>query len=365
MTAEERAKVVEEARLLDRKLAERQKELAKMPPDPELEKLSEQLRDAARKLPTEEKISPKEAALRLSDLAKLVEERRQQLDSVDSVKRQLAKLARVGDGPAEKMVQALKQGDFAQAKNELDALSKALKSQDMSSAERQKTAQQLRQIQKQLDDLARQKDRAEQQQKSLTSGAASEELKRLAEDSRKLDQLKKLAEQLGKCADCSGAEAQGDRSATKGSSGKGQPGKDGTLSDALNQAGKVLEELARDEQKLETLENMADDLGESRGRMCAGPGMGRGKGSGQRPEQETRTRSRPTQSKSQSHSGPIQVVGRAPGTSFKGQSRIELRAEAIQAGRAAEDAVTRQKVPAEYKDHAREYFERLSGSLKD
>lgn len=356
-TEKERERIAAESTLLEKKIAERKKDLAALAGDKDLERFAEKIEEAARDLKADPNVRAEDAVLKLSDLAKKVDEERRQLDSLDLMKRSLQKLAQATEGPGQKLAQALKQGDFKEASKQLDQLSKQIQDKKLGESERKKLAEQLSDLKRQLEKAAALSDKAEQLKKSLPPDALKDELAKLAKDAEKLDQLQALAEQLQRASKCA--------------HGEGGPA-DKELQEALVQASKITEELARDELKQAMLEAMLDDLQECRGGMCAGklPGIadnarGKGQGAGPREEKDDATRSRLSRSKSQQNQGPISIVGPASGKQFRGESLIEIREQAAQAGRAAEEAITRQRVPRDYQDHAREYFDRLNGSLQE
>ena len=76
---------------------------------------------------TEKKRSTRsKAAVKLNDLAKQLEERRQQLGGKDGLKEQFQKMKNLGAGPADKAAEAMKQGDWKKALDEVEKLAKEL-----------------------------------------------------------------------------------------------------------------------------------------------------------------------------------------------------------------------------------------------
>jgi hypothetical protein len=55
------------------------------------------------------------------------------------------------------------------------------------------------------------------------------------------------------------------------------------------------------------------------------------------------------------------VTGKTDGPIFAGQSEQQVQEAVAAASREADEAITHQPIPPDYRDHAREYFERLSG----
>lgn len=379
VTVEESKRVGDEAKLLEKKLDERRKEAKEANVPEKLKELTEDVSKATREISENKKISAKDAVLKLSDLAKSVEEKRKEMDSLDMMKRNLAKMPNTPEGPAKKLSQALKNGDFKEAAKQMEQLKKQIEQGKLNEKEQEKLAQQLTQLQKQLKEMADLQKRAEQLAKSLPKEQLKKELEKLKQDQKKMEQLQKLANQLAKCTECMG---------NKDGDGKGnKPGdaqsKSNELAKAMQDAQNMLEQLSKDEGAAKMLDEMLTDLSQCKNGMCEGMGdcdgkgepdwskikhsdfaKGRGRADGKRGEKKDDTKSRETRVESQINKGPAFIAGQAEGNNFRGESKAQIREAASSAGRVADEAITRQKVPAEYKDHARDYFNRLNGELK-
>lgn len=354
-TVAEQEQIQQQAKLLERKMADRENSNEPQV-DPLLKEVHDAVRETAREVSKNPDRGTKDAVLKLSDLAKKIEDQRRQLDSVDAMKKALEKLSSNAAGPAEKLNQALKNGDFTEAAKQLEEMQKKLSEDKMSAAEKKELAKQLATLQKKLDPLANLKDRKEKIEKSnLPPDVKKSELERLRKEADKLKQLQQLSEQLGKCSQCMGQGEKGD----------------GELQQALAEAKRIAEQMASDDRRAEMMEQTLQDLEQCRSGMCqgggesdqqsdrVGDGLGRGRGKGDRPEKETKTRSRETQANVEQTKGKNVIVGETTGRTTKGVSQFDLSAQAPAAARAADEAITRQKVPNDYKDHARDYFEKL------
>ncbi|MFO0948733.1 MAG: hypothetical protein U1D30_22885 [Planctomycetota bacterium] len=357
---QDRERIVEQATVLEKKLAERKQELADGKLDEELAALTTKIEKATKEIAGDKDLTPKEAVLKLSDLAKTVEEKQKELNAVDQIRRSLNKLSDPGEGPAKDLADALKKGDFKEAAKQLRELEKKLQDKDLDAAEKEKLAKQLDKMKDQLQKMSDLGERAEQLAKSLPPEMLKQELDKLKQDAERMKQLKELAEKLGECSKCLGKDSA--------------DGKE--LEQAMAGAQQALDEMLKDEQSKQMLEKMLDDMAECRGGMCEGNkesqrvritknGTGKGRGAGEREEAADETKGRESRAPSEIHPGQSFVVGRTKGNSFRGDSKIEIREAAAAAVRAADDAVTRQKVPREYKEHTREYFEKLNGQLKE
>jgi hypothetical protein len=209
-------------------------------------------------------------------------------------------------------------------------------------------------------------ERAEQIKKSLDPEQAKKELEKLAQQAQSLESLDQLADSLGKMADS--MQNPEDSQANPGETAPN------TLEEQVAQARRMLDELAQSEAEQQMLDQMLDDVGKCRGGMCRKPGqgqgegqgdgLGNGQGEGDRPIAEDQTRSRQSRARSQVTKGKSFVTGKADGSIFKGASTAEMQEAVTAAAREADDAVTRQPIPAEYKEHTRDYFQKLHGQIE-
>jgi chromosome segregation ATPase len=354
-TPEERARIVEETKALEKKLQEHKQRLEEAG-DESLKDLTAKVEAVARDITENKQLTAREAALELGDLAKAIEQRRRELDSVQQMRRSLSRMPSLRDGPAQQLSKALKQGDFTEATKKLQELQKQLQRNKLNAEEKAKLAKQLADLEKQLKDLANLQQRIEQLKKSLPPEQLQKELAKLAQDAERLKQLRDLAEKLGQCAKCL-SENSSDANSLK------------NLDQAMTEAQTILEELMRQDQAAEMVNKLLDDLAQCQAGMCQGDGqqqgraMGRGRGVGERPEAEDKTGERAVKAKTELSKGPVFLAGQTEGRSFRGESLVEIRQAAAAATRTADEALTRQKVPKQYQKHAREYFDKLNGEL--
>lgn len=357
-TAEERKQIENQTKLLSKKLAERKKEIAESNLDEDLQELTAKLDDVSRELTENKNVGVKDAVVKLSELAKTLEDKKRDMNSLNMVKQNLSKLPNLQEGPGKDLAKALKQGDFNEAVKQLEQLQELLKNQEMDPEQKEKLAKQLDALQEQLKQLANLEEREKQLRKSLPKEAAEQEISKLRQQAQQMKQLQQLAEQLKQCSQCMKAGSNDSMDGQK-------------MEDSLEQAKKLMQEMMQEEKNAQMLEEMLDDLAQCRAGMCQGigekpgNGMGRGVGAGERPEEEDATRSRLTRARSELHKGPSFIVGKTQGKSFKGESTLEMRAEVAEAARAADEAVTRQKIPREYKSHTQDYFDKLNGQLNE
>lgn len=355
----ERERIATETKVLEKRLAERRAAAAMEGVDAKLGDLTAKVEEAAREIGSNKKIAAEDAVLKLNELARSVEERQKELASAEQIRRHLAKMQTITDGPAADLAKALKRGDLDEAAKRLEDLQTKLKEGGLAAEDKAKLVQQLQRMQQEMERAGNLADRAEQLKRSLSGPKLEEELAKLARDQERMQELKELAQRLGECSECLGKEGDGGDAAQR----------------ALAQAKEALDRMRQDDKASQLLDNLLDDMAVARAGMCQGdqegrPGRrdhatGRGRGAGTRDEKADETKGRVSRSPSGVGKGPVTIAGKAEGETFRGESRLELRAAAEAAASAADEAITRQKVPRDYREHARDYFSRLNGQLKD
>jgi hypothetical protein len=98
--------------------------------------------------------------VRVNNLAKQLAERREKLGGAEELKRQLAGMKDLGNGPAAKMAEAMKNGDWDQANQELQKLAERLKAGKLDATSRRQLAEQLKQMEQKLAEASGQRQQA-------------------------------------------------------------------------------------------------------------------------------------------------------------------------------------------------------------
>ena len=160
--------------------------------------------------------SRKEALVKLNDLNRQMENRRRQLGGADGIKKQLEKLDKIGQGPAEKFLKAVANGDLKNAAKELERLKSKLARNELSDEDRKKLASQLEKMRDQLQQsVEEQRQRMEDLQNRIQQARAGgndeqadklqQQLDDLQRQSQQMNNLENLANKLGQCAQALGA----------------------------------------------------------------------------------------------------------------------------------------------------------------
>lgn len=315
-----------------------------------------------------------QAMVKMNDLKKELEQRREQLQGSDRLKDQLEQLKNLARGPADKLAGALRNGDMKQAAKELEALKEQLKDGKLDEESKKQLANQLEQMEQKMKAMAEKHRQMEEELKSQiaekrAAGQTKEadelekQLAKLAKQAPQMQQLEKMAQKLGQCAQC-----------TK--NGDGQ-----AAAEALAQMQSELSEMAQQLAEAELLDEALDQLADAKDAMackdcngegCAacrgrfgkqgnrpGNGLGRGQGEGDRPEEETRTGFYDTKVKQQIGRGAATMTDRVDGPNIKGRVEQEIQSQFESVRGGAADPLADTKLPRGYKEHARTYFDTL------
>ncbi len=321
-------------------------------------------------------VDHKKALVKMNDLAKSLQERRDQVGGMEKMREQLNRLKDLAGGPADKVAQAMKEGDFQKALDELKNLQEKLKDEQLTQAQKEQLANQLEQMKNRLQEL---KDSHEQAKRDLEqeikrrqnagdlegAGQLQRQLDQLNRMNDQMDALQKMAQQLGQCRECL-------------KNGDGQ-----AAAAQLDQLAQNLQELQNQADQLETLDQMLDEIAmakeamgcqECQGEGCAacqgqfgngggegdqpGRGLGEGQGQGERPEAKTDTSFYESRVKGQVQPGEAVRTGSAGGPNQAGKTLQEAQAELQSSFHEQADPLLDLRLPKKEREHTREYFRR-------
>jgi hypothetical protein len=282
------------------------------------------------------------------------------------------------------MAEALKEGDFGKAEEEMKKLVEDLKSGKLSQEDQQKLAKQLAQVQEKLQQAMQDKQEArERLQQQIEQKLAEGKVGEAAKLQQQLDQLSQGAEQqdamMQQLAD---KLAQASQSLQNG----------GDPKQAAEQLDKLANELSKMQDQLQQLDNLQevlDQLADAKDAMnceaCQGAGCAqcqsragdgdklgnksgdgqnnnarnRGRGQGLRDEEETDKSFYDTRVATDPKAGQSVRIGDASGPNKAGKS-LESIKEEVRASLAKDpDALEDVTLPRDQRENARQYFERL------
>lgn len=354
---------------LQRKLAERMQRADEQGLE-EAKELFKRLEQGAVELSRADRPERKQALVKLNDLARQVEERQRELAANKEMANRLAKLGNLDRGPADRFSQALQKGDFKQAAEELEKLKKQLEAGELNDEQREQLARQLDQMKDKLremadarkaleDELRKRAEAARAAGRNEEAEALEERLAELAKQGDRNQLLEQMAQQLGNCAECMNA---GDAAGAMA----GFEAMQAQLGDLQQQ----LDELAMLDAALNELADakQAMNCGDCEGLGCGacmrdsgrpGDALGEGRGFGARPEAEHDTSSYDTRVRQQVGPGAADITDLVEGPNVAGQIQQEVTTALEAARTQASDPLTTQRLPRGYRDHAKTYFDSL------
>jgi myosin heavy subunit len=382
-SAEQRKKMVKAAEILKKKLETNQK---KAETDPSLKdaqllkEISKKVTDLAQK----EGLEKKEIQIKINDMAKEIEERKRELGGAKEMQKQLDKLGKIEKGPADKLADAMKNGDFKEAQKQLEKMKEDLKAGKLDEKDKEQLAKQLEQMKDKLQQMAQDQKEAREQvareiEKKLAEGdregaaKLQEKLDKMEKEGQKMEQMaQKMASKLGQCAECM---KQG-----------GDPKEAG---EKLDDLAKSLKEAQEQLDQMENLDDVLDQLADAKEAMSGkdgntrdgqqmdgdlqgnqmskgnkqgnkrGPGMGSGRGEGERPEEEVDTKTYDSQVAGKPKAGEAVRTGDAGGKNIAGKTLQEIKAEMQSSLAKDPDALNEQNLPRELQNQSRQYFQKF------
>jgi hypothetical protein len=364
---------------LRKKLEEQRAKLDKEKGLEKADGLFKQIEEGTRELTQKQKMDPTKAAVKLNDLAQQLEERRQQLGGKDGLKEQFQKMKNLGAGPADKAAEAMKQGDWKKALDEVEKLAKQLRDGKLDAAAKEQLAKQLDQMKQKLEAAAqaRQQQMAELK-KQIEQQKKNGDLAKAGELQQKLDRLQKQQAQMDKMQQMAQQMAQAQQALQQGD-GKKAADAMAKMAQQLDQMQKDANEAEMVNMAMEQLEMAKDAMGckfcngegceHCMGNMMAnngknkdgkpGRGMGQGPGKGERPEERNATNTRDTQVRQNSRKGAATFGGLVEGPNIKGDVGQSIKEEMANLSAEPADPLTSERLPNSRREHAEQYFQRL------
>lgn len=215
----------------------------------EYKRVEEQLK----KLQNKPDLGAKEAIADLNEIKKEMAQKKESLGDSKQMKEAFSNLKDLDQGPAENLANALQEGDFEEAKNEMGKLAQALESGKLE-------PEQTEQLQKKFEQMKDSLEKARQNREGLIQEAKNElntaqskgdvekagslrkKLEKLQEGERMNRAMEKLQEQLEKAQK---SMKSGDKNASQ---------------EAMQDIRKQLEELSEDQQAAKELEKMIEEI---------------------------------------------------------------------------------------------------------
>ena len=371
---------------LRKKLEEERKKLAQDKGLKAADELFKKIEEGTRELSQKDKLDPSKAHVKLNDLAKELEQKRQELGGDKALKEQMQKMKDLGAGPADKAAQAMKEGDWSKALKEIEKLAKDIRESKLDKAQLEQLAKQLQKMEEKLEAaaeahreaVAELKKQIEQQKKDgnlAKAGELQQKLDQLQKQQPAIDRLQKLAQQM----------AQAQQGLQKGDSQK--------AADAMAQMSQQMDQLGKDMNEMKALEAMTaqmqltkdamscqscngDGCEECQGNKLGmsgmngkkggkgssdkpGSGIGTGVGTGKRAEDGGPTNTRETQVRQNPRGGAGTFGGLVEGPNIRGEVAQSIKEEMARRSAEPADPLTSERLPSSRREQAEQYFQSL------
>lgn len=386
IAADEAKKAAEEAR----KQIEKRRKEADEKGLADASALLKKVEEGAAELAKSEAKDPTKAAVKLNDLSKELAERRDKLGGGDELRNQLNRMNDIGKGPADKAADAMKQGDWQKAMEEIAKVREEIASGDISPEKKEQLAAQLGKMQQQLGDAAQQHEQQKQElERQLAEAQRKGDLNQAGKLQQKIDQLAQKQPQMERLQQLAQQMQQ-----AKQAMEAGDPQQ---AAEAMKQMAQQMDQMAREDQEMEMLDAaMADIMGakeamgmeagdkpvDQAGQMAGnqpgmgnqpganqnarspgGRGMGRGRGDGSRNTEKDEVSYRDTQVRQDVGRGSSTFGGLVDGPTVKGDVVESIKTPLDAAAAQPADPLTSERLPRSRREHAEEYFRGLRDKL--
>ncbi|MEM6799156.1 MAG: hypothetical protein AAF589_06550, partial [Planctomycetota bacterium] len=316
----------------------------------------------------------KKTTVKLNDLAQQLADRKQQLGGSKALRNELNKLKNLGKGPAEKAAEAMKDGNWQKALDELDKLRKQMAEGKLDKEQQKQLADQMGKMKEQLqkavdsqkqamEDLKKQIQEQQRKGNSKEAGKLQRKLDQMQQQQQQRNKLQELANKMNKAQQAmqqgdqqAAAEAM-DQMAQQMQQMQQEIDEMEMLTEAMDQI-----EMAKQEMGCKACQGMDQGQGQGKGDQ-PGQGMGEGQGSGPRPDEKNATNMRDTRVRQKPGAGDSTFGGFVKGPNIKGDVRESLKDEPTAEDIAPAEALDDARLPRSRREHAREYFEKLRDEL--
>ncbi len=361
-------------------ILEQVKRIRKDLEDKGLEETAEEFKKIQEKLEQIQKsetLDSKKLLSDFNDIKKEMEKRKESLGSSDSLKKALENMKKIDKGPADKIADALKEGEFKQAEKELEKLLDQLRSDKLTKEQKSQLASQLKQMEKAIEKAVQeQKDALEDLKQELKRAEQSGDLEKVAQVRKKMEQVEKALAKVGKSEKMQEQMKKAAEAMEKGDKQAAQ--------EALEEMQAELSDMAADMEDLQELQDMMDEMQDAKQssncKACSGKGCeecngagksksekskrsknakGDGRGEGEREEEESDTQQFESQVRDQMKKGETVNAGKVGGQNRKGTTKEETKNSILSATPDDPEAIENIALPKAQRDQLKEYFDLL------
>ncbi len=338
----------------------------------------EQLEKETEKLRNNPKADQKNSLVKLNDLAKQIEKRQSEVGNKEEMRKQLANLDKMNRGPAEKMAQAMKNGDWQKALEELQKIKQEMKTGKLNDEQKKALEEQLQKMQEKLaenakaheqsmDELKKQIKQQQEQGNTARAGELQQKLDQMQAQQSQMSKLNQLGQKMGEAQE---AMKEGDMS--KAAEAMEQMAQDMEKMDAEMKEGEMLdsamaemqmakEAMACKECSGEGCENCqsASGMSNKQANKPGGSGYGKGTGWGPQTDNDIDAKFRDSRVKQETGRGASIYAGEADGPNQRGTVTTAIQNEMASEGTTPADPQVIEQLPKSRREHAEEYFDAL------
>jgi hypothetical protein len=320
----------------------------------------------------------RDAIKRMTDLNDKLEEiiSGERGKSIEAMEKAMKQLRTPESGAAKELAEALKSGNFEAAQQALQEMMQKLEAGEISSEDREKLAEALKDVAEQLEKLAEQQRELEDalRQAGLDPQLAKnpEALKQAIENSQQLNEQQRR--QLAQMAQAQQAASEmckslGGACMSLGQAiGEGQMGQAGQLAEQLSQLEAMQMMLAEARLASGMCKGACQGLGQNLSLQGAlaqmGQGMNHGIGAGARPKAPSPTRTREVKADSQTTQGDIIARMLVDGPQVVGESVAPASVIVREVVEGLEEGLTEDQTPRKYHEPYKHYFGELERRTK-
>lgn len=372
---EQDKKTIEELR---KKLEAQAKEAEKKGLKDASELLKEVEKGASELTSEKDKTDRKKEFVKLNRLSDELQKKREALGEKSALQKELEDLKNIGEGPAEKAIQALKTGDWKKALEEINKIKEKMAKGEMTKEDQQKLAEQLDKLQNKLqkaaeahkqkmEDLKKQIEQQKQQGNQAQADKLQQKLNQMQNKQQQMQQMNQLGMKM--------QQAQQQL----------QQGNPQDAAKTMQAIAEQLEKMQQQDAEMEMLDGAMEQIDGAKQQMACencqgmgceqcqgggmgqmpgmGMGMGKGQGAGPRPDEENPTSMRDSRVKHDPKNGASVIVGDVEGPNQKGDVMQSVKEE-LQADVAREEeALTDERLPRSRREHAKEYLSKIREGL--
>lgn len=328
---------------------------------------------------SEQKIEDqKKSVVKLNNLAEQLKKQRDKLGGKEALERELQKMKDLGKGPAEKVANALKRGDWKKALDEIKQLQQKMAKGEMTPDEKKQLSEQLGKMKEQLQAASEARKQAiEKMKQQIEKQKQSGNAEQAGKLQQKLEQMQQQQQQASKLDQLAQKMGMAQKALKEGDSKQ--------AAQQMQQMAQELEQMQQEAGEMEMLDAAMTEIEMAKQAMgcqqcqgggcqaCQGPGMGKGnkpgqgmgegQGQGDRPDEKNPTNLRDTKVKQDPKRGGSTFEGLVEGPNLKGQALQSLKAELETTTTQEADATVNERLPRGHREHTAEYFERLRDGL--